>query len=185
MGVVAGSAAKGSVTVRRRVLVAGAVVAATLLAASAANAQLPGDPGAVDQYVEDVPTGSGKTYPVRDKPRKSAVPESVAQQIAEQGGADAPLLTEIVSSSTYGAPQKRNRTDRANRDDDKAAEEQAAAGAESLPSEASVSGAVSSAITAAEDGDSRRLAVLIAVLVALSIGLVVAAGARQRGTGRP
>lgn len=161
---------------RRRLLAVAATVGATLLAAPAAHAQMPGGPGAVDQYVEDVPTGGGSSHPTKDTPTKTDVPASVAEQIAVQGGSDAPLLTEIVSSSTYGAPRRGNGSaERMERGD--ALPEIAPAGDEAV-------GVVSSAITAVEGGDAVRLLALLAALIAVSVATVVAVGARQRRTTR-
>lgn len=165
-------------SVRRRVLAFAAIVGATLLAGSApAHAQLPSDPGAVDQYVEDVPTGGGSAHPTADTPTKTSVPGSLQEQINTEGGSDAALLTEVVSSSAYGAPQRPARgggggssAERMERGD-------------TAPSAAEASGVVSSAITAVEGGDSRRLLALLGALLAVSVATVVAVGVRQRRTG--
>ena len=176
--------------VGRRLVIAALAVGATLLVASApAHAQLPGGPGAVDQYVEDVPTGSGAGHPTKDPPAKTPVSPDVAEQIALQGGSDAPLLTEIVSSSTYGAPQRQAKGASGSGSGsgsappgggpgERSGSETAATGVQSG------SGVVSSAITAVEDGDSRRLLGLLAALLGVSIATVVAVGIRQRGPGR-
>jgi hypothetical protein len=164
-------------SVRRRVLAFAAIVGATLLAGSApAHAQLPSDPGAVDQYVEDVPTGGGSAHPTADTPTKTSVPGSLQEQINTEGGSDAALLTEVVSSSAYGAPQRPagggggSSAERMERGD-------------TAPSAAEASGVVSSAITAVEGGDSRRLLALLGALLAVSVATVVAVGVRQRRTG--
>jgi hypothetical protein len=163
-------------SVRRRVLAFAAIVGATLLAGSApAHAQLPSDPGAVDQYVEDVPTGGGSAHPTADTPTKTSVPGSLQEQINTEGGSDAALLTEVVSSSAYGAPQRPagggggSSAERMERGD-------------TAPSAAEASGVVSSAITAVEGGDSRRLLALLGALLAVSVATVVAVGVRQRRT---
>ena len=164
-------------SVRRRVLACAAIVGATLLAGSApAHAQLPSDPGAVDQYVEDVPTGGGSAHPTADTPTKTSVPGGLQEQINSEGGSDAALLTEVVSSSAYGAPQRPagggggSSAERMERGD-------------TAPSAAEASGVVSSAITAVEGGDSRRLLALLGALLAVSVATVVAVGVRQRRTG--
>jgi len=156
---------------RRRLLAVAATVGATLLVAPAAHAQLPGGPGAVDQYVEDVPTGGGSTHPTKDTPTKNAVPASLAEQIAAQGGSDSPLLAEIVSSSTYGAPQRRGSGP---------PERMERGAAVPVPAGEEMSGVVSSAITAVEGGDAGRLLGLLAALLAVSVATIFAVGARHR-----
>jgi hypothetical protein len=161
---------------RRRAFALAAFVGATLLAAPAsAHAQLPGGPGAVDQYVEDVPTGGGKTHPTKDAPTKTSVPASVQAKIEAQGGSDAPLLTEVVSSSSYGAPQDGRPTRM----------ERGGATADGGPSPEESAGVLSSAVSAVEGGDSRRLLGLLAALLAVSVATVVAVGVRQRRGVRP
>ena len=87
--------------------IAAAVFGATLLACSGAYAQTS---GGVDQYVEDVPSAGGTTHPGKDKPKKDTIAPSVETQIEEQGGSDAPVLTEVATSSDYGAgPNSRRR----------------------------------------------------------------------------
>lgn len=168
-------------SVRRRVLAFAAIVGATLLASSApAHAQLPSGPGAVDQYVEDVPTGGGSGHPTADTPTKTSVPGGLQEQINSEGGSDAALLTEVASSSAYGAPQRPAKggggggggssAERMERGD-------------TAPSATEASGVVSSAITAVEGGDSRRLLALLGALLAVSVATVVAVGVRQRRTG--
>ncbi len=159
---------------RRRLLAVAATVGATLLVVPAAHAQLPGGPGAVDQYVEDVPTGGGSSHPTKDTPTKTGVPSSLADQIAAQGGSDAPLLTEVVSSSAYGAPQE-DAAERMERGD---------AIPEAAPAADEAAGVLSSAVTAVEGGDAGRLLALLLALLAVSIATVVAVGARQRRSPR-
>ena len=163
---------------RRRVFALAAILGATLLAPSApAHAQ--SGPGAVDQYVEDVPTGGGASHPTTGTPSSTPASGVVQQQIDAQGGSDAPLLTQVASSSTYGAPQKRSgggssaeRMERGNE-----LPEAAGSGEES-------SGVVSSAVTAVEGGDSRRLLGLLLALLAVTVATVVAVGIRQRRSNR-
>lgn len=174
---------------RRRVLAFAAIVGATLLAASApAHAQLPGGPGAVDQYVEDVPTGGGSSHPTADPPSSTPAPSGVQQQIDAQGGSDAPLLTQVVSSSTYGAPQGRagkgggGGKDGGGKDGGSSAERMERGGElpEAVTSGTESSGVVSSAVTAVEGSDSRRLLGLLLALLAVTAATVVAVGLRQR-----
>ena len=93
-------------SLRSRLLTVLAVAAATVAASSGpAAAQAPDDASAVDQYVEPVPTSGGSSYPGTGKPKKTNLPRSVAAAIRHRGGADAALLTEVASSSVYGAPE--------------------------------------------------------------------------------
>lgn len=170
-------------SVRRRVLAFAAIVGATLLATSApAHAQLSGGPGAVDQYVEDVPTGGGTSHPTADPPSSTPAPSGVQQQIDAQGGSDAPLLTQVVSSSTYGAPQRRA----VNKGGGSSAERMERGGElpEAVSSGTESSGVVSSAVTAVEGSDSRRLLGLLLALLAVTAATVFAVGLRQRRANR-
>jgi hypothetical protein len=175
MGSMLGVGIEGSrVRTGRRALVLAASVAATLLAAPGlAHAQLPDDPSAVDQYVEDVPVGGGKAYPGMSQPSKASLPQGVTQQIASEGGSDAPLLTEIATSSAYGAPQKRLAKPRSGAS---SGDGEPAAGDDGEPS----SGVLSTAVTAAEGGDSKRLLGLLLALLAISVATIVAVAARHR-----
>jgi hypothetical protein len=158
----------------RRALVVAASVAATLLAAPGlAQAQLPSEPGAVDQYVEDVPAGGGKEHPGTSDPSTASLPADVADRIASEGGSDAPLLEELATSSAYGAPQSSLRDTSSADDGDReaSADEDESEGA---------SGVFSSAFTAAEGGDSKRLLGLLLALLAISVATIVAVAARQR-----
>ena len=175
MGSMLGVGIEGSrVRTGRRALVLVASVAATLLVAPGlAHAQLPDDPSAVDQYVEDVPAGGGKAYPGMSQPSKTSLPQGVTQQIASEGGSDAPLLTEIATSSAYGAPQKRLAKPGSGAS---SGDGEPAAGGDGEPS----SGVLSTAVTAVEGGDSKRLLGLMLALLAISIATIVAVAARHR-----
>lgn len=170
---------------RRRVLAFAAIVGATLLATSApAHAQLSGGPGAVDQYVEDVPTGSGTAHPTADPPSSTPPPSGVQQQIDAQGGSDAPLLTQVVSSSTYGAPQERAGKNKGGGSGSSERMERGGELPEAVSSGTESSGVVSSAVTAVEGSDSRRLLGLLLALLAVTAATVVAVGLRQRRANR-
>ena len=177
MGNVLGVGIEGSrVRTGRRALVLAASVAATLLVTPGlAHAQLPDDPSAVDQYVEDVPAGGGKEYPGTSEPSKTSLTQGVTQQIASEGGSDAPLLTEIATSSAYGAPQKRPGRPGSGA----SSGDGEPAGGDGEPS----SGVLSSAFTAVEGGDSKRLLGLMLALLAISVATVVAVAARHRRSG--
>ena len=167
-----------------RVLAFAAIVGATLLATSApAHAQLSGGPGAVDKYVEDVPTGGGTSHPTADPPSSTPAPSGVQQQIDAQGGSDAPLLTQVVSSSTYGAPQGRA-VNKGGGGSSAERMERGGALPEAVSSGTESSGVVSSAVTAVEGSDSRRLVGLLLALLAVTAATVVAVGLRQRRANR-
>ncbi|HSJ94839.1 MAG TPA: hypothetical protein VK896_12465, partial [Gaiellaceae bacterium] len=133
-------------------------------------------------YVEDVPTGGGTSHPTADPPSSTPAPSGVQQQIAAQGGSDAPLLTQVVSSSTYGAPQRRA----VNKGGGSSAERMERGGElpEAVSSGTESSGVVSSAVTAVEGSDSRRLVGLLLALLAVTAATVVAVGLRQRRANR-
>lgn len=164
----------------RRLVVVAAILCATLLVAAPAHAQMPGGPGAIDQYVEDVPTGGGKVHPTNEPPAKTPVPGGVQQQIEAAGGADAPLLTEIVSSAQYGAPQEK-----AGKSGGGSAQRMERGGStpEAAPAATvEATGVLEAAVSAVEGGDGRRLLGLLAALLAVSVGTVVSVGLRQRRT---
>ena len=170
-------------SVRRRVLAFVAIVGATLLATSApAHAQLSGGPGAVDQYVEDVPTGGGTSHPTADPPSSTPAPSGVQQQIDAQGGSDAPLLTQVVSSSTYGAPQ--GRAVRKGGGSSLERMERGGGLPEAVSSGTESSGVVSSGGPAVEVSDARRLLGLLFALLAVTAATVIAVGLRQRRANR-
>jgi hypothetical protein len=87
----------------RRILCAAAV--AVLMAAGPAGAATPG-PGApsIDQYIEAIPTSAGPQSVARGKERVQPLTREAEQQVNAEAGADAKALTEIATSSRYGAP---------------------------------------------------------------------------------
>src|SRR5215204_1816168 len=93
---------------RKLVLAGGIAVLATLGTSAAAygkgcsgNSSNP--PSSVSQYVEQVPGACGsKATNQGTQTRK--IPKAIEQKIDSQGGDDAELLKEIVSSETKGAP---------------------------------------------------------------------------------
>jgi hypothetical protein len=94
--------------VRKLVLAGGIAILATLGTSATAygkgcsgNSNNP--PSSVSQYVEQVPGACGsKAVSQGSQTRK--VPKVIEQKIDQQGGDDATLLKEIVSSEKYGAP---------------------------------------------------------------------------------
>ncbi len=152
-----------------------AVFGATLLACSGAYAQTS---GGVDQYVEDVPSAGGTTHPGKDKPKKDSLTPSVETQIEEQGGSDAPVLTEVATSSDYGAgPKLQSAPKMTVREGEMS----------NADPEADVSnGAVAaSAVSAVSGAETVRLVGFLLVLFGISVAALTAAALRQRERQRP
>lgn len=157
---------------RRRLAAVAAVFGATLLACSGAYAQTS---GGVDQYVEDVPSAGGTTHPGKDKPKKDKIKPSVETQIEEQGGSDAPVLTEVATSSDYGAgpklPAAPKMTVREGEISQAAPEDDVSNGA-----------VAASAVSAVSGAETVRLVGFLLVLFGISIATLTAAALRQRRT---
>jgi hypothetical protein len=170
---------------RRGLLLVGAAGVATLLALPAtAAAQTTDDPSAVDQYVEDVPTGGGSSVPGSGgKPKNTNLPPGVTAQIADQGGDDADLLNQVASSSDYGAPQKtlKRKTEKSGYTISGAQMERREGGGSAGGAEEDVSAAsaVSSAI-AADGAGATRLVGLLVLLFAISLGALAFSAIRHR-----
>jgi hypothetical protein len=99
-------AARGPLLVRV-LSIAGAIGGATLVLAVPVGAQEPPpDPGsAVDQYVEHVPSASGPATPGIKKKKRTPLPRAGAKALKKVPPATAKALTDIATSSDYGAPQ--------------------------------------------------------------------------------
>jgi hypothetical protein len=65
----------------------------------------PPDDSAIDEYVEEIPTGSGGVAPGADEKETTPLPGSVSAQLDGQAGGDAAVLKELATSSHAGAPQ--------------------------------------------------------------------------------
>ncbi len=144
---------------------------ATLLAATApAQAQTS---GGVDQYVEDVPTAGGSTHPGKGPGKKDTIKPSVATEIEEQGGTDAPVLTEVATSSDYGAGQALRPAPQAGARDGEISN----AAPEADVSSSALAGSAVSAVSGAE---TVRLVGFLFVLFAISLATLTAAALRQR-----
>jgi hypothetical protein len=148
--------------------------AVTLLAwAAPAAAQDPCNESAIDQYVECVPTDKGSSAPGTQAEDRTPLSGAVQEAVSEEGGADAPILTEVATSSRYGAPQRKLKIDR-----DPGARESAAStsgGEDTSPGEA-----VSAAVSAVQSGDAGRLVGLLGALLAIALGALAFAGLRQK-----
>lgn len=77
---------------------------AFLFAGTAGAATVADDPPAVDQYVEQVPTGDGKTSV---KKKKTPLSSASARALASADRSLAAALEEVATSSAYGAPDKK------------------------------------------------------------------------------
>lgn len=94
---------------RRPLLVALPLLLALLCWSGAASAQdsTEGDP-AIDQYVDEIPTGGGspggQKSPAPEQQSESVVTPTVEEQIEKKGGTDRRALRKVVSSSVLGAP---------------------------------------------------------------------------------
>jgi hypothetical protein len=86
----------------RRILSAAVLVA--LLGPGVADGATP-QPGApaIDQYIEQIPTPSGP-QPTSVEERVQPLPAAAQRELEAEAGADAEVLTEIATSSRYGAP---------------------------------------------------------------------------------
>lgn len=157
---------------RRGLLVLAAVVGATLLGGSGqAYAQTtPPDSGGVDQYVEDVPTAGGSHVPGKGPGKHETIKPSVATQIDELGGVDAPVLTEVATSSDYGAGPKTAKPGARGED------VSAAAAIADVSSRATAA----SAVSAVQGAGTTRLAGFLLLLFGISVATVIAAALRQR-----
>ncbi len=156
--------------------------AATLLILPApALAQTSDDPSAVDQYVEDVPTDEGSTIPGEKKPKKKNLPAAVSDQIASQGGSDSELLTQVASSSDYGAPQRtiKRKKPKATLSGAGMERREGENGSADAQSDVSAASALSSTVTA-DGGEAGRLVGLLVVLFLISLVAFAISGLRYR-----
>jgi hypothetical protein len=153
----------------RRGGVAVLVTVTLLTPVGEAFAQTPDGSSAVDQYVEDVPTGEGSSAVGQKKETRKPLSASVQAQVQTGGGDDAAVLEQAATSAAYGAPQKV--LVRAIRPEQESAGVGAAGSAEDGVA------AVGSAVT------GKNAAPIVAILIAvLSISVVAfaLAGIKQR-----
>jgi hypothetical protein len=171
---------RGGRRARRSILLLAAAGVATLLALpGTAGAQTSDIPSAVDQYVEDVPTGGGSAVPGSGGGSDSNLPPGVSAQISEQGGSDAPLLDQVATSSTYGAPQveRKSKPSGPTISGGMMERREGDGGAAAPETDVSVGSALSSAVSGDEGG---RLVGLLVLLLAVSIGALAVSAARHR-----
>lgn len=172
--------------VRKLVLAVGIAAVATLGTSAAAYGKgCSGNqdvPSSVAQYVEQVPGACGsKTVDQGSQTRK--VPKVIEHKIDQQGGDDAALLKEIVSSEKYGAPaQTKIKVTKVTVHKTKAK----ARGAKKILSDserrASGTGALAASVGVITDGSDGRLIALIVLMAAVAAIVIVSALRRRRVT---
>ena len=152
-------------------------MAALAVAPSAPAKGKPKPPGsgaaAVSQYVEQIPTSSGPRATGFGKREVKPLPRTIERKLVRQGGRDAPLLKEIATSSTYGAPTRKLKTSKKVK----------------LPTpkeiqRTSPTKTLSAGVSVVTDGSDGRLIALAIVLVLISVLSIVSAAVRQRAGGR-
>ena len=81
-------------------------------APQAVHAQTPGSGApSIDQYVESVPTGAGRSAPAQPQAKGTEpLPKQVSQRLEAEGGSDARQLETIATSPALGAPAPRPAT---------------------------------------------------------------------------
>jgi hypothetical protein len=92
-----------SVTGKPYLMLASAVLAA-LLGSGTARAEQSPPVSAVSQYVEQVPTSEGSAAVGAAKPKRKALPPAARKALAKRPAATSAPLTEIATSTAYGAP---------------------------------------------------------------------------------
>jgi hypothetical protein len=89
---------------RKRRLASACVGLVALIAPGAAWAAQGPPVSAVSQYVEQVPTSDGSAAVGAERPRRSTLPAAARKALASKPSTTAAALTEIATSSRYGAP---------------------------------------------------------------------------------
>jgi hypothetical protein len=92
-------------SLRARALAALALIAAAAVAAAPGAKADPPPPASVNQYVEQIPTGSGSAAVGATKKGVKKLPKKTAAKITKQGGTDSALLKKVATAEDYGAPQ--------------------------------------------------------------------------------
>ena len=177
---------------RKLVLAVGIAVLATLgTSAGAYGKRCSGNsnnpPSSVSQYVEQVPGACGsKSSGQGTQTRK--VPKQIEQKINSQGGDDATLLKEIVSSEKYGAPTQTKIKVKKVKKIKKVTVTKKGHGSKNIPSDSAVtpvtpvtkkSNPLAASVGVITDGSDGRLIALI-VLMAVVAALVVVSALRRR-----
>ena len=158
-------------------------------APQAAQAQSPGSNApSIDQYVESVPTGSGRSEaPSRETGSAEPLPRQVAEGIEAEGGTDASQLETIATSPALGAPAPQGAgTDGRNSGRRQARRDSGGARAKSMTTPATrlnapSDGAVTAAASAAS-GLGTPVALLLIALVGVTAVIAGEAARRRRRT---
>ncbi len=164
----------------RGFLVAVTSVVTLLALPGPASAQAPCGNSAIDQYVECVPTGDGKSSSSGGAPPTSSggqaggsLPPSVASRIRSGGGEDAHVLQQVATSPQYGAPTKR--LGRSASKETARIDKAPASGDDGSTGEA-----VSAAIGAVQGGDAARLVGLLLAPFLISLAVVGTSALRHK-----
>jgi hypothetical protein len=144
---------------RANALAAVVAVLAALTFAGAAIAQEPPPPddSAVDQYTEFVPTGRGPKAPGIGKKTRGSLPPKAKKALENTPKRTADALTEIATSSDYGAPARR-------------APEPVARDAPAPGEEPSLDRTLQATAVAAAPVDDGRMIGLLVVMLAIAVG---------------
>jgi hypothetical protein len=160
--------------------VCGFAVLASLALAGAAPAAGSEDPGAVDQYQEQVPTAGGSQGTGGTGGSGGAGGDSnplstqVKDDLYQAAGQDAALLEQVATSSSYGAPVKVAGSPSPGSTE---------FGKKRIGEDSGTSSAISDAMTAVGDGDDGHLGVLAVLLGLIAASGVTASAYRRKRTG--
>jgi hypothetical protein len=152
----------------------------------------PGGSAAVAQYVEQIPTSSGSQATGVGKVKTKPLAPAIRHRLTKEAGADAPLLQQVATSSTYGAPQHVFHTSEPAKAAVKAAVKAAIGGQggalgtttrrgkRAIGGDATPRRALSAAVNVVSDGSDGRLIGLVVLLAAITTVAVASAAFRQR-----
>jgi hypothetical protein len=96
-----------SAIVTGKLLILAVLAALAVLAPGAGDAAQAPPVSAVSQYVEQVPTGEGSALVGVDRTQRAELPAAAKKALASRPAAVSTQLTEIATSSAYGAPTAR------------------------------------------------------------------------------
>jgi hypothetical protein len=138
----------------------------------------------ISQYVEDVPTASGRKATTARTQAARSLPRQTQRRIVREGGDLAPTLIQVATSARYGAPQTPLAPAGGNGNG-----AGAPGGADSPPPQDGETGraeaggeqpsALSAGVSAASSGDA-ALGRLAGLLIVLTIGAILLAAVRSR-----
>jgi hypothetical protein len=171
----------------RKLVLAGAIATVAALGASApafGKGCIKDPPSSVAQYTEQIPqacgsstTGSGQT--------KRTIPKSLEKKIDSQGGDDAPVLKQIVSSEASGAPtQTKIKVVHKVTVKPKTKAAKAKAHTAKIVSDSAKrkSNPLAASVGVITDGSDGRLIALIALMIGVAALVVISALRRRRVT---